>query len=57
MGLEAIVEEIKARGKAEAERIERETVEEVTKITSGARSQAARIKAAHQDAGDVRRCP
>jgi V/A-type H+-transporting ATPase subunit E len=50
MGLEAIVEEIKARGKAEADRIERETVEEVTRNTSEARSQAARIKAAGQEA-------
>jgi V/A-type H+-transporting ATPase subunit E len=50
MGLETIVEEIKARGKAEADRIEKETVEEVTRITTEANSQAARIKASQQEA-------
>jgi V/A-type H+/Na+-transporting ATPase subunit E len=50
MGLDAIVEEIKATGKVEADRIERETAEEVTRITSEASSQAARIKTAQQEA-------
>ena len=50
MGLDAIVEEIKAKGKAEADRIEKETAAEVSRVTAEARSQAARIKAAQQEA-------
>jgi len=36
MGLDAIVEEIKARGKAEADRISSETHQEVSKIIADA---------------------
>lgn len=50
MGLDAIVEEIKAKGKAEADRISGETYQEVSKIIAEAQSQAAKIKAAKQEA-------
>ncbi len=50
MGLDAIVEEIRAKGKAEADRISGETYQEVSKIIADAQSQAARIKAARQEA-------
>lgn len=50
MGLDAIVEEIKAKGKAEANRINQETDNEVSRILADAQSQAAKIKAARQEA-------
>jgi V/A-type H+-transporting ATPase subunit E len=50
MGLDAIIEEIKAKGKAEADRISGETYQEVSKILADAESQAAKIKAAKQEA-------
>ena len=50
MGLDAIVEEIKAKGKAEADRISGETYQEVSKIIADAQSQAAKIKAAREEA-------
>ncbi len=49
MGLDAIVEEIKAKGKAEADRIGGETYQEVSKIIADAQSQAAKIKAAREE--------
>ncbi len=49
MGLDAIVEEIKAKGKAEADRISQETDKEVSRILAEAQSQAVRIKASRQD--------
>ena len=49
MGLDAIVEEIKARGKAEADRISSETHQEVSKIIADAQSQAAKIRSARQE--------
>ena len=45
MGLDAIVEEIKAKGRAEADKINQETSLEVSKIIADARAGAARIKA------------
>ncbi len=50
MGLDAIVEEIKAKGRAEADRINQETDKEVSSILTDAQSQAARIKVIRQDA-------
>ncbi|HEY9246153.1 MAG TPA: V-type ATP synthase subunit E [Candidatus Methanoperedens sp.] len=50
MGLDAIVEEIKAKGRAEAEKISGETYQEVSKILASAESQAAKIKAAKKEA-------
>ncbi len=50
MGLDAIVEEIKAKGRAEADRISQETDKEVSRILVDAQSQTARIKATRQDA-------
>src|SRR5659263_25564 len=50
MGLEAIVEEIKAKGKAEASKINQETSLEVSKIIADARASAAKIKAAREEA-------
>ncbi len=50
MGLDAIVEEIKAKGRAEADRISRETDKEVSRILADAQSQAARIRSIRQDA-------
>lgn len=49
MGLEAIVEEIRAKGKAEAERIGKETEEEVSKITADAGASVAKLKAAKEE--------
>jgi len=50
MGLDAIVEEIKAKGKAEASKINQETSLEVSKIIADARASADKIKAAKQEA-------
>ena len=50
MGLEAIVEEIKAKGKAEAYKINQETSLEVSKIIADARAGSAKIKAAKEAA-------
>ncbi|MCX9009798.1 MAG: V-type ATP synthase subunit E [Candidatus Methanoperedens sp.] len=50
MGLDAIVQEIRAKGKAEADRISGETYQEVSKILADSESQAAKIKAAKQEA-------
>ncbi len=50
MGLDAIVQEIKAKGKAEADRISGETYQEISKIISEAESQAAKLKTAKQEA-------
>lgn len=50
MGLDAIVEEVKAKGKAEAEKISGETYLEVSKIVAEAKSHAAKIKAEKHDA-------
>lgn len=50
MGLEAIVEEIKAKGKAEAFKINQETSLEVSKIIADARAGSAKIKAAKEEA-------
>ncbi len=50
MGLDAIVEEIRAKGKAEADRISGETYQEVSKIISDAQSQALKIKTAKEEA-------
>ncbi len=50
MGLDAIVEEIKSKGRAEADRISQETDKEVSRILADAESQAARIRATRQDA-------
>ncbi|MCZ7372332.1 MAG: V-type ATP synthase subunit E [Candidatus Methanoperedens sp.] len=49
MGLDAIVEEIKAKGKVEADRISGEAYKEVSKIIADAQSQAEKIKAAKQE--------
>lgn len=50
MGLEAIVEEIKAKGKAEAYKINQETSLEVSKIIADARAGADKIKTAKSEA-------
>ncbi|MCZ7381275.1 MAG: V-type ATP synthase subunit E [Candidatus Methanoperedens sp.] len=50
MGLDAIVEEIKAKGRAEASRISNETSSEVSKILKEADFEAARIKAVKESA-------
>ncbi len=50
MGLDAIVEEIKAKGKAEANKINQETSLEVSKIIADARASAARTRAAKEEA-------
>ena len=50
MGLDAIVDEIKAKGKKEADRISGETYQEVSKIIADAQAGAARIKAAKEEA-------
>jgi V/A-type H+-transporting ATPase subunit E len=49
MGLDAIVEEIKAKGRAEADRINGETSQEVSKIIADAQASAAKIKAAREE--------
>lgn len=48
MGLEAIVEEIKAKGREEADRISKETSLEVSKIIADARASADKIRAAKE---------
>ncbi len=50
MGLEAIIEEIRAKGSAEADRIGNETELEFSKIIADAESQAAKLKAAKEEA-------
>jgi V/A-type H+-transporting ATPase subunit E len=50
MGLDVIVEEIKAKGKAEADRISSETYQEISNIISDAQSQALNIKTAKEGA-------
>lgn len=49
MGLDAIVEEIKTRGKAEADRISGETHQEISRIIADAQSQAVKIRSARQE--------
>lgn len=49
MGLDAIVEEIKAKGRAEADKINQETSLEVSKIIADARAGAAKLKAAKEE--------
>jgi V/A-type H+-transporting ATPase subunit E len=49
MGLETIVEEIKAKGRAEADRINAEADKEVSRIIEEAKSRAAKIKTAKQE--------
>jgi V/A-type H+-transporting ATPase subunit E len=48
MGLDAIIEEIKAKGRAEADTISGETSQEVSKIIADAQASAAKIKAARE---------
>src|SRR5659263_632609 len=48
MGLDAIVEEIKAKGRAEADRVSGETSQEVSKIIADAQASAAKIKTAKE---------
>ncbi len=50
MGLDAIVGEIKAKGRSEADKISEETSSEVSKIISDAEASAARLKAAKEEA-------
>jgi V/A-type H+-transporting ATPase subunit E len=50
MGLDAIIEEIKAKGRAEADKISGETYQEVSKIIADAQASAAKIKAAKEEA-------
>jgi V/A-type H+-transporting ATPase subunit E len=50
MGLDAIVEEIKAKGRAEVDKIGKETDLEISKIIADAQANAAKIKAAKQEA-------
>ncbi len=50
MGLDAIVEEIKAKGRAEAGKISEETSLEVSKITREAQAAASKLKAAKEEA-------
>ncbi len=50
MGLDAIIEEIKAKGRAEADKINGETSREVSKIVADAMASAAKIKAAREEA-------
>ncbi len=49
MGLEAIVEEIKAKGRAEADSIGAVAYQEVSKITADAQSRAAKLKAIKEE--------
>lgn len=46
MGLEAVLEEIRERGRKEVERIRRESQEEITRVLSAAQERAAKIKQA-----------
>lgn len=57
MGLEAIVEEIKARGKAEAYKISKEAEKEASQIIADARSRAEKIKETKKEAvaADIQR--
>jgi len=50
MGLDAIVEEIRAKGRIEADKIGEEASLEVSKITAEAEASAARLKAAKEEA-------
>jgi V/A-type H+-transporting ATPase subunit E len=50
MGLDAIVEEIRAKGRAEADKISEETEKEVSKIIADAEANAARLKAVKEEA-------
>ncbi len=50
MGLDAIVEEIKAKGREEANRISSETDKEVSKIIAEAQASAAKLKAVRIEA-------
>ncbi|MBU4374794.1 MAG: V-type ATP synthase subunit E [Euryarchaeota archaeon] len=50
MGLDAIIEEIKAKGRAEADKISEETSSEVLKIIAEAKANAAVLKAAKEEA-------
>ncbi len=50
MGLDAIVGEIKAKGRAEADKISQETSSEVSKIIAEAQAAAAKLKAAKEEA-------
>jgi V/A-type H+-transporting ATPase subunit E len=50
MGLDAIVEEIKAKGRAEADKISEETSLEVSKIIADAEAAASKLKAAKEEA-------
>jgi len=50
MGLEGIVQDIRAKGKAEADRISTETDQEVSRIIADARARAAEIKHAKEEA-------
>lgn len=50
MGLDAIVEEIKDKGRAEAEKISKEASLEVSKIIADAQASAGRIRTARQEA-------
>ncbi|MBE0521915.1 MAG: V-type ATP synthase subunit E [Candidatus Methanoperedenaceae archaeon] len=57
MGLEAIVEEIKARGKAEANKISKEAKKEASQIIADAQSRAEKIKETKKEAvaADIQR--
>jgi len=44
MGLEAVLEEIRERGRKEVERIRRESQEETTRVLTAAQERAAKIK-------------
>jgi V/A-type H+-transporting ATPase subunit E len=50
MGLDVIIEEIKAKGRAEADKISGETSQEVSKIIADAQAGAAKIKTAKEEA-------
>lgn len=50
MGLDAIVEEIRAKGRAEADKISEETEKEVSKTIADAEANAARLKTAQEEA-------
>ncbi|MCZ7393927.1 MAG: V-type ATP synthase subunit E [Candidatus Methanoperedens sp.] len=50
MGLDAIVGEIKAKGRAEADKISEETSFEVSKIIAEAQASASKLKAAKEEA-------
>lgn len=50
MGLDAIIEEIKAKGRAEADKISEETSLEVSKIIDDAQAAASKLKATKEEA-------